>query len=43
MSIDEYNEDILIIELSVTNINGFGSIFLVICTSVQILYKQQGQ
>lgn len=44
MSIDEYNEeDILIQEMSVTNINGFGSIFLVICTSVQIVYKRQGQ
>lgn len=44
MSIEEYNEEyILIMEISVTNNNGFGSIFLVICTSVQIVYKQQGQ
>lgn len=44
MSIDGYNEeDILIMEMSVTNVNEIGSIFLVICTSVQIAHKQQGQ
>lgn len=31
MSVDEYNEeDILIMEMSVTNINGFGSIFIIV-------------